>query len=628
MLTIGTAGHIDHGKSSLIHALTQIDPDRLPEEKRRGMTIDLGFAWLQLPSGETVGIVDVPGHKHFVANVIPGLGGIDAALLVVAADDGWMPQTEEHVQIIDLLGIKKGIVALTKIDLATDADWLDLVEKDIRQRIDGTSLAGAPIVRVSSRDGRGLDEIKEAIGKLAAEMASRKDFGKPRLPVDRVFLMKGSGVVVTGTLSGGALSNGDDVVISPANLPAHLRNVESYKQKAATALPGSRVALNLAGVKKEDIARGDIILARDQQTPATMLIDVEIRLLPGLDRPIKNNSELVVFLETRELLGRVVLLEAKVLAPGGSALAQLRFNEEVATYIGQRFVLRSQSPSQTIGGGVVLDPLARKHRLKETAGVIAFLKKRVDTWLEGLLLSEVEKNRYLESKELLKASAYAAAEIAACLDELREGGKLIVTDSYVVDSGYFGKQDGAMLDALKKEHSLNSLKAGLSQAELASRLAMPREVFSRLLAQASGEGRIVVRGEAVALSGHQVRLSPEQEKLAQKVLALFAESGSNPPTRKDLAAQLPGSADVIGYMCRQGLLVELPDGILLPAETYEAARKAIVAFLEENGRISIQDVNALLDFSRKYSIPLLTRLDQEGITRRQENTRVLARKRP
>jgi len=362
--------------------------------------------------------------------------------------------------------------------------------------------------------------------------------------------------------------------------------------------------------------------------PATGLIDVEIRLLPGLDRPVKNNSELVVFLETRELLGRVVLLDAKALPPGGSALAQLRFNEEVATYIGQRFVLRSQSPSQTIGGGVVLGPLARKHRLKETAGVIAFLKKRVDTWLEGLLLSEVEKNRYLESKELLKASAYAAAEIAACLDELREGGKLIVTDSYVVDSGYFGKQDGAMLDALKKEHSLNSLKAGLSQAELASRLAMPREVFSRLLAQASGEGRIVVRGEAVALSGHQVRLSPEQEKLAQKVLALFAESGSNPPTRKDLAAQLPGSADVIGYMCRQGLLVELPDGILLPAETYEAARKAIVAFLEENGRISIQDVNALLDFSRKYSIPLLTRLDQEGITRRQENTRVLARKRP
>jgi selenocysteine-specific elongation factor len=387
------------------------------------------------------------------------------------------------------------------------------------------------------------------------------------------------------------------------------------------------VALNLAGVKKEDIARGDIILARGQQTPATGLIDVGIRLLPGLDRPVKNNSELVVFLETRELLGRVVLLDAKALPPGGSALAQLRFNEDVATYIGQRFVVRSQSPAQTIGGGVVLDPLARKHRLKDSAAAIAFLKKRAKAGLEGLLLSEVEKNSHVESKELLKASVYSATEIAACLDELEKGGKLIVAGAYVVDSGYFGRQDSVILDVLKKEHSLNPLKPGLSQAELASRLAMPREVFSRLLTQASAEGKIVVRGESVALAGHQARLSPEQEKLAEKVRALFAKSGSNPPTRKELAAQLPGGADIIGYMCRQGMLAELPDGILLMAETYKVARKAIVAFLEKNGRISIQDVNTLLGFSRKYSIPLLTRLDQEGVTRRQENVRVLARKR-
>jgi selenocysteine-specific elongation factor len=503
-----------------------------------------------------------------------------------------------------------------------------LVEKDIRQRIDATSLAGAPIVRVSSRDGRGLDELKEAIGQLAAETATRRDFGKPRLPVDRVFTMKGSGVVVTGTLSGGPLSNGDDVVISPADLPAHLRSVESYKQKAATALPGSRVALNLAGVKKEDIARGDIILARGQQTLATGLIDVEIRLLTGLDRPVKNNSELVVFLETRELLGRVVLLDAKALPPGGSALAQLRLNEDVATYIGQRFVVRSQSPAQTIGGGVVLDPLARKHRLKDSVAVTAFLKKRAKSGLEGLLLSEVEKYSHVESKELLKASVYSAVEIAACLDELEKGGKLIVAGAYIVDSGYFGRQDGVMLEVLKKEHSINPLRPGLSQAELASRLGMPREVFSRLLAQASAEGKIVVWGESVALAGHRARLSPEQEKLAERVRALFAKSGSNPPTRKELASQLTGAADIIGYMCRQGMLAELPDGILLPAETYEAARKAIVTFLEKNGQISIQDVNTLLGFSRKYSIPLLTRLDQEGFTRRQENVRVLARKRP
>jgi selenocysteine-specific elongation factor len=232
MLTIGTAGHIDHGKSSLILALTSIDPDRLPEEKKRGMTIDLGFAWLELPSGETVGLVDVPGHKHFVRNVIPGLTGIDAALLVVAADDGWMPQTEEHNQIIDLLGIDHGIIVLTKIDLVDDAEWLELVEKDIRQRIGQTALKDAPIVRVSNRDGSGIDELKEAIERMAIKVAARRDIGKPFLPVDRVFTIKGSGVVVTGTLSGGSLAAGDDVIVSPANLPAHIRSTESYKQRS------------------------------------------------------------------------------------------------------------------------------------------------------------------------------------------------------------------------------------------------------------------------------------------------------------------------------------------------------------------------------------------------------------
>jgi selenocysteine-specific elongation factor len=627
MITIGTAGHIDHGKSSLIKALTRIDPDRLPEEKRRGMTIDLGFAWLKLPSGDTVGIVDVPGHKHFVANVIPGLGGIDAALLVVAADDGWMPQTEEHVQIIDLLGIKKGIIALTKIDLATDTEWLALVEKDIRQRIDATGLAGTPIVRVSSRDGRGLDKLKEAIGRLASVMASRRDIGKPRLPVDRVFTMKGSGVVVTGTLSGGPLSTGDDVVISPGNLPAHLRSVESYTQKEAKVRPGTRVALNLAGVKKEDLARGDVIMARGQQTPTGRLIDVKLRLLPGLDKPLKSNSELAVFLETRELLGRVVLLDTKVLQPGGSALAQLRLNEDVATYIGQQFVLRSQSPSMTVGGGIVLDPTSRKHRLKEVTSITAFLKRRVKTSLEDLVLTELEKSSYVEIDELLKASLYSAAEISTCLGELKEGGKIIVAGAFVVDSGYWQKQVASVLDILTEEHSTHPLKAGLSQAELLSRLAMPREVFGQLLAGLAAEGKIVIKGETAALSGHQTRPSPQQQRQVEQVLTLFTGSGSNPPTKKELASQLHGSGDVIRYMRHQGMLVELPDGILLKAEKYEAAREAIITFLEKNGRISIQDVNSLLGFSRKYSIPLLTRLDQEGITRRKENVRVLVKKR-
>ena len=626
-MTIGTAGHIDHGKSSLIYALTAIDPDRLPEEKRRGMTIDLGFAWLELASGETVGIVDVPGHKHFVRNVIPGLGGIDAALLVVAADDGWMPQTEEHVQIIDLLGIKNGIVALTKVDLIDDSDWLELVEKDIGHRIDSSSLRGAPIIRVSTKDGRGLDELKKAIGRLVAEVTARRDIGKPRLPVDRVFTMKGSGVVVTGTLSCGSFSSGDPVTISPKNRPAHLRSIESYKQRIDVAQPGSRVALNLTGAKKEDIERGDIIFIRGKETRATRLIDVQLRLLPRLDSPLKSNTELVVFMETRELLGKVILLGAKTIPAAGSALAQLRLGQDVATYIGQHFILRRQSPVQTIGGGVVLDPLASRHRLKDSAKVLAFLERRISLELAELILSELEKNGYVTGRELLSASGYSSAEIASGVSRLKGQNRLVVAGSYVIDTNYWQQQAEAVLEVLTKEHSLHPLNRGLSLAELNSRLALPREVFTELVTALAGSGRIVRREDVIALSAHRPRLSPEQEKLVTRILTLFSKSGTSPPTKKELSAQIPGSEALVGFMCRQNMLLELPGGILLESKHYEAIKKEIIGFLERNGSISIQQVNSLFGFSRKYSIPLLTQLDKEGITRREGDVRILAERR-
>ncbi|UCE97246.1 MAG: selenocysteine-specific translation elongation factor, partial [Dehalococcoidia bacterium] len=301
MFTFGTAGHIDHGKSSLVKALTAIDPDRLPEEKKRGMTIDLGFAWFQASSGEMVGIVDVPGHEHFVRNVIPGLGGIDAALLVIAADDGWMPQTEEHLQILHLLGVKNGIVALTKIDLVDDLDWLELVETEIVEKLTMSNLQSAPIIRVSSKDGSGIQQLKETIERLVLELVPRKDTGKPRLPVDRVFMMKGSGVVVTGTLSNGSLSTGDDVFISPGGQTAHIRTIESYKQQVNRAQPGSRVALNLTGVKKSGIERGDIVMTVNAKT--SKVVNVELSTTPQLTNPLKTNSELAFYFETRELLG-------------------------------------------------------------------------------------------------------------------------------------------------------------------------------------------------------------------------------------------------------------------------------------------------------------------------------------
>jgi len=618
VLTLGTAGHIDHGKSTLVKALTSIDPDRLPEEKRRGMTIDLGFAWLQASSGEMLGIVDVPGHKHFVRNVIPGLGGIDAAILVVAADDGWMPQTEEHVQILDLLGVNHGIVALTKVDLIDDPGWLELVETDIGERLAQTSLQNSPIIRISSIDGTGIQELKEAIDQLVLKIAPRKYIGKPRLPIDRVFVMKGSGVVVTGTLLNGCLASGDDVFISPNGLTAHIRSIESYKQKVDKAQPGSRVALNLTGVKEEQLKRGDIVLANKART--SKIVNVEIRLIPQLES-LKSNTELIVYLETRELLARIIPIGAKAIQSQEPALAQLQFKEDVATYIGERFILRWQSPNYTIGGGIILDPLAVKYKLRDADKVIAFLGRRKGLGLEELILSEVAKYKYVDREELLAASLYSSTEIAECVIRLFNQGKLIATSSYVIGPGYWQEQIERALELLAREHALNP-RSRLSQGELDSYLALPKEVFARVIATLIDSGQAIREEDTIFLTTHKPKLAQAVAEIAE----LFAQN-HNPTTKKTLITEIPGSSDVIRYMCRQNILVELDDGVLLDREGYEKVKSKIIYFLEDMGQISIQDVHTLFGFSRKYSIPLLTYLDKEGITRREGDVRVLCIKR-
>ncbi len=626
MLTIATAGHIDHGKSSLIKALTSIDPDRLPEEKKRGMTIDLGFAWLQLASGETVGIVDVPGHEHFVRNVIPGLGGIDGALLVVAADDGWMPQTEEHIQILDLLGVGHGIVVLSKVDLIDDPDWLELVAKDIGERVAKTSLRDAPVIRVSSKDGSGIGELKKAIGQLAQKISPRKDIGKARLPVDRVFTIRGSGVVVTGTLTCGVLCSGDEVIISPGGLPAHIRAVESYKQPVDEAQPGSRIALNMSGIKKDDIKRGDTVLAMAKQARTSRIVDAEVRLLPPLARPLKINTELVLYLETRELRGRIILLGAKAISSVEPALVQIRFEQAVNTYIGEHFIIRRGSPAETIGGGVILDPFAGKYKLRDSDRVLLLLERRINLNLEELILTELEKNRYIGRDKLLVASLYSSVEIAEGVELLESRNRLIVTSSYVIDPGFWQESTDKLLDILGREHSLNPLRKGLSQAELQSRLALPKEVFGYLITTLTGAGQIVREEDAIALAGYKPELSREQEAMVSKIIELFARSHSLPLTREALTAQIAGSEAVAHFMCRQRMLVELGEGVLFEQKHYQRVKDEIISFLKANGRISIQDVHLLFGFSRKYIIPLLSYLDREGVTRREGNVRVLAKK--
>jgi selenocysteine-specific elongation factor len=625
MLTIGTAGHIDHGKSSLVKALTSIDPDRLPEEKKRGMTIDLGFAWLQVSSEEMVGIVDVPGHEHFIRNVIPGLGGIDAALLVIAADDGWMPQTEEHVQILDLLGIRDGIVALTKIDLVDDPDWLELVEKEITDKLAATSLKNISIIRVSSKNGSGIPQLKETIDRLVKELVPRQDIGQPRLPVDRVFTMKGSGVVVTGTLANGSLSAGDDVFISPGGQMAHIRSIENYKQQVNKAHPGSRVALNLTGVKKSGLVRGDIVMSIKAKT--SNVVNVELRLIPQLAKPLKTNSELVFYLETREFLGRIIIFGKNELSAGATALAQIRLNGDVAAYIGEHFIMRRQSPAITIGGGTILDPQATKFKTKDSDKTIAFLDRRKSLELEALILTEVEKNRYIERKGFLENCCYSAKKVIDGVRLLQNQKCIAITENYIIDSNHWQQQQDRLLDSLRRDHAKNPLKKGLSQSMLQSQLDLPREAFIQMIASLAKDGKITRQEDFVYLSTHRPELSSEQDEMVSAVMQLLRNNASNPPKTREIAEMIPGSQKIVRFMLQQNMLIELPDNILLDKKRYESIEREIISFLEKKGEISIQDINALFGFSRKYTIPLMQYLDIKGITRREGNLRILAGKR-
>ncbi len=624
MFTLGTAGHIDHGKSSLVKALTAIDPDRLPEEKKRGMTIDLGFAWLQVSSGEMVGIVDVPGHEHFVRNVIPGLGGIDAALLVIAADDGWMPQTEEHLQILHLLGVKNGIVALTKIDLVDDPDWLELVETEIAEKLTRSNLKNAPIIRVSSKDGIGIQQLKEAIESLILELVPRPDVGKPRLPVDRVFMMKGSGVVVTGTLSNGSLATGDEVFLSPGKQTAHIRSIESYKRQVSRAQPGSRVALNLTGVKKSGIERGDIIMNVNAKT--SKVVNVELRTIPVLASPLKTNSELVFYFETRELLGRIILFKGNAIPAAGVAIAQVRFNSSISTYIGEHFIVRRQSPAITIGGGIILDPLAIKFRIRDRDKTMALLERRKNLELAELILTEVEKNKYNERRAFLEGSFYAAKEINDSAKILQHQGRLEMTETYIIDSNHWQAERRRLLEKLSKHHKEYPLKKGLSQSVLQSYIDLPKEAFSQMMTSLIKEEQIARQEEYVYLYSHKPELSSEQNKIVSVIIRLIDKDSANPPKIWEVAEQIPGSDKVIHFMLQQNMLIELPDNILLTKKRYQEIEREVISFLERQGEISIQDINSLFGFSRKYTIPLLSYLDIKGITRRKGNIRVLVKK--
>ncbi len=638
MRVVGTAGHVDHGKSTLVRALTGIDPDRLKEEKEREMTIDLGFAWLDLPSGERVGIVDVPGHKDFIKNMLSGVGGIDAALFVVAADEGVMPQTREHLAILDLLQIRGGVVAMTKLDMVPDEDWLDLVEADLLDVLEGTVLDGAPIVRCSARTGQGLDQVVAELDRFLSTSAPRRDVGRPRLPIDRIFTIAGFGTVVTGTLSDGVLMVGQEVEIQPSGLKARIRGLQSHKQKVQRVVPGSRTAVNLSGVGTDELRRGEVVTTPGWLHP-TMLVDCTLRYLADSPGPLKHNALVDFFSGAAESQARVRLLGKKVLAPGEEGWIQIRLEEPAALLKGDRFIIRQPSPSITIGGGTVINPWPGRRHRRFRPEVVEQLETLAHGTADEILQQDLERRQLTDVRELLARTSLPRSQAHESLMALVTGGQILVLDgrtegelsesSYLITRSGWSALQERLESLLGGFHRQFPLRIGMPREEVKSRLGkhipdLSPRLFQEIAARALAEGWLAEGGIAsdrLRLASHAVSLQPAQQRAVDELLRDFRREPYTTPSVAQVEERVGG--DVLAALLEQGRLVRLGEDVLLLAETYGQMRDAIVAHLQAHGTLTVAQVRDMFDTSRKYALALLGYLDERRITRRVGDERVL-----
>lgn len=619
MRVIGTAGHVDHGKSTLVQALTGINPDRLKEEQEREMTIDLGFAWITLPSGREVSIVDVPGHEDFIKNMLAGVGGIDLALLVVAADESVMPQTREHLAILDLLRVPQSVVALTKVDLVDDPEWLELVQVELEETLAGTVLERAPVIPVSARTGAGLDTLRATLDRLLAEATPRADLGRPRLPVDRAFTISGFGTVVTGTLTDGSFAVGDEVEILPSGRRGRIRGLQSHKHKVARAVPGRRVAINLSGIEVAEVQRGDVV-ARPGTYTATTLIDVALHLLPDADRALRHNQELDFFSGASEVPSHVRLIGTRELAPGERGFAQLRLARPVTLARGDRFIVRQPSPSRTLGGGVILDahPGRRWRRFRPDS------LQRFRLLAEGspadLLLQRLQASEPTDGATLRKNLPFPAETTDAALAQLLEEGRARrLDDGSLLSATGWTRLTAEMTAALADYHRQFPLRLGMPREELASRLNLKPKPFAALLTEA--EGLLVESGGVVRLPEHEVRLSPEQGAQVEALLAQFAAASYTPPNAGDAARAL--GDELLSLLIARGDLIRVSPEVLLTPAVYDEMSAYVVEHIRTHGSIVAGELRDRFDTSRKYAIALLEHLDNKRVTRRVGDKRIL-----
>jgi selenocysteine-specific elongation factor len=619
MRVIGTAGHVDHGKSSLVQALTGIDPDRLAEEKARQLTIDLGFAWLDMPDGEPVGIVDVPGHEDFIENMLAGVGGIDAALLVVAADEGVMPQTREHLAIIDLLAIPRLLVALTKVDMVEDEEWLELVELDVEETLSQTRYAGVPIVHTSAHTGDGLDRLVAALDAILDELAPHVPDGLPRLPIDRVFTISGFGTVVTGTLLDGSLSLGDDIEVQPAGVQGRIRGLQSHNEEVEVAYPGSRTAINIAGIDKHEIKRGDV-LTRPGGIFPSLLLDVEIQHLADSPRPLKHNAEVKFFAGSSEGMARLRLLFDDVLSPGQIGWAQLQLDNPLPVLRGQRFILRIPSPPDTIGGGIILDTAPGRKWRRNRADVQARFE-RLTSGTPFDLASEalIQARRPLQENEVKKKANVDEAILA----EMQASGDIIVRDDWYIHHQTLDEYAGKITRILDKFHSENPLQQGMQANALRSRLRMESDAFDVLLAVLLEAGSIALYQERlVHLPDFNVRYSRNQQAAIERLMAQFNNNPYTPPSVKESIAAV--GENVLDALVQQGDLVRLDADVVLTPAVYHEWLAYVYQKLQAGEGVRAADLRDHFNTSRKYVLAFLDFLESRQLTRRVDDAHVLS----
>ncbi|MDI3339164.1 MAG: selenocysteine-specific translation elongation factor [Sphaerobacter sp.] len=616
---IGTAGHVDHGKSTLVKALTGIDPDRLREEKEREMTIDLGFAWLTLPSGRQLSIVDVPGHERFIKNMLAGVGGIDAALLVVAADEGPMPQTAEHLAILDLLQIERGLIVLSKIDLV-DADWRELVAEEIRERVRGTVLADAPIVPVSAVTGEGLDALRAALEALLDQVPPHVETGAPRLPIDRVFTVAGFGTVVTGTLLGGPLTLGQEVEILPAGRRGRIRGLQSHRTKVERAQPGSRTAVNLAGLAVEDIQRGDVLTVPGWLRP-TRLLDVRLRLVPDAPVALEQNDEVDFFVGSAESPARVTLLDAERLEPGQEGWVQLRLPQPLVAVKGDRFILRRPSPSLTIGGGVVVDAHPRRHRRFRREVIQALEVLAAGTPEE--IVEQALQSAPLERRALPRAVTLPEPDLQAAVDRLVAEGRVVALGSggpgdLLVHAAALARIIGELCALLADYHQRQLLRRGMAKEEVRRRSGLAARAFDAIVAHAAAQGALVDDGETLRLPAHRITFTPAQRAAIDRYLAALRAAPYTPPSPAEFGID-PALAIALA---ETGEVVRVDEGIVFARETFEEIQRQVLAIIDEQGAITLAQFRDHFGSSRKYAQAVLEFLDQQRVTRRVGDQRV------